>query len=148
MNDITVSFMEMADIEEVMEIEEKSFNIPWPRQAFVKELCDNKFACYLVARWEGRVVAYGGMWFILDEAHITNIAVHPDYREKGIGTRLLKEMIAYGVSREITSFTLEVKVSNQKAINLYKKEGFEAAGTRKGYYSDTLEDALIMWLKL
>jgi len=148
MNDLIISFMNVDDIDSVMEVEENSFTLPWPRQAFVNELRNNKFAHYLAARVDGRVIAYGGMWFILDEAHITNIAVHPDFREKGIGTSLLKRMIGYGISKGIEKFTLEVRASNQKAINLYRKEGFTECGVRKRYYSDTNEDALIMWLKL
>lgn len=148
MNAITISFMEMKDLEGIIEIEQKSFPTPWPREAFIKELNNSKFAHYFVAKSEDAVVAYGGMWFILDEAHITNIAVHPYYRRKGTGTLLLKEMIRYGILNGIRNFTLEVRVTNQKAIELYMKEGFVESGIRKGYYSDTREDALIMWLKL
>jgi ribosomal-protein-alanine N-acetyltransferase len=88
------------------------------------------------------------MWVIIDEAHITNLAVHPEYRGKGIGRMLLKGMIDYGIKNGIESFTLEVRESNLIAINLYSQLGFKKAGIRKGYYSDTNENALIMWLRL
>lgn len=148
MDGIRIQPMTVDDLDQVMEIERKSFISPWSREAFTNELRKNRFAHYLVAKAGDKVIAYGGMWFILDEAHITNIAVHPDYRGRGIGTLLLEEMIKYGTSRGMDGFTLEVRKSNSSAIKLYKKAGFLECGTRKGYYSDTGEDALIMWLRL
>ena len=112
------------------------------------ELCDNALARYFTVRDGDRAVAYGGMWLIFNEAHITNLAVHPEYRGKGIGRLLLKGMIDYGLSNGIQSFTLEVRESNKAAIGLYSKLGFKKAGSRKGYYSDTKEDAVIMWLRV
>lgn len=146
MKHLDVSPMRMEDLDDIETIENLSFQTPWPRQAFVQELCDNNFARYFTVRDNGRAVAYGGMWLILDEAHITNIAVHPRYRGKGIGKALLKGMIDYGISKGIKSFTLEVRESNYVAISLYNRLGFKRAGTRKEYYSDTREDAIIMWL--
>jgi ribosomal-protein-alanine N-acetyltransferase len=93
------------------------------------------------------VVGYGGMWFIIDEAHVTNIAVHPDYRQRKIGEMIVQEMIKTAKENGINGMTLEVRVSNTAAINLYKKLGFVDYGIRKGYYADTGEDALIMWKK-
>jgi ribosomal-protein-alanine N-acetyltransferase len=145
MDGIIVCPMTVADIDSVMDIEISSFRVPWSRQAFEQELLCNRFAHYLVARHHGTAIAYGGMWFILDEAHITNIAVHSQYRRKGIGKLLLGQMICYARQRGIQSLTLEVRAGNREAIGLYSKLGFIQAGVRKGYYSDNGEDALIMW---
>ncbi len=148
MIEFRISPMHMEDLDDIEEIERLSFSIPWPRQAFVQELSQNRLARYFTVRDNNKAIAYGGMWFILDEAHITNLAVHPLHRRKGIGRTLLREMIDYGVSNEIKSFTLEVRESNQGAMKLYKDMGFVKAGIRKGYYSDTKEDAVIMWLEI
>jgi ribosomal-protein-alanine N-acetyltransferase len=148
MCDMKILPMVIEDLDGVMEIETNSFPTPWSRHAFVQELKSNRFAHYLVAKHNDRIVAYGGMWFILNEVHITNIAVHPDYRKKGVGTLLLREMISYASSRGMESFTLEVRVSNTDALRLYKKMGFMEAGVRKRYYSDNNEDAIIMWLRI
>jgi ribosomal-protein-alanine N-acetyltransferase len=143
-----ISPMVLEDLDDIEEIEGLSFTIPWTRQAFVRELCENPIARYFTVRDKGRAVAYGGMWIIVDEAHITNLAVHPEYRGKGIGRMLLKGMIDYGIENGIESFTLEVRESNLIAINLYSQLGFKKAGIRKCYYSDTNENALVMWLRL
>ncbi len=148
MNNPAISPMRIEDLDDIETIENLSFQAPWPRQAFVRELCENTLARYFTVRDNGRAVAYGGMWLILDEAHITNIAVHPRYRGEGIGKALLKGMIDFGISKGIKSFTLEVRESNHVAIALYSRLGFKRAGTRKGYYSDTREDAIIMWLRI
>jgi len=145
---LVIKPMLVEDLEYIYEIERLSFSIPWPMEAFVRELTSNRLAHYLTVRDKDRVAAYGGMWLILDEAHITNLAVHPAYRRKGIGRMLLKGMIEYGISNGIKSFTLEVRESNHAAIKLYEGAGFVKAGTRKGYYSDTNENAIIMWLEL
>jgi ribosomal-protein-alanine N-acetyltransferase len=145
MDNFLVCPMSVEDIDSVMEIETKSFTIPWSRNAFEQELLCNKFAHYLVVRHQGRAIAYGGMWFILDEAHITNIAVHPQYRRRGVGTLLLGKMISYAQKRSIQNITLEVRAGNRGAIGLYSRMGFIEVGIRRGYYSDNGEDALIMW---
>jgi len=100
---------------------------------------------YMVAVKDGLVVGFAGMWIILDEAHITNIAVHPEYRGFGIGTMLMESLISICKIENVIGITLEVRVSNQRAINLYKKFGFVEEGIRKAYYEDNKEDALIMW---
>ncbi len=140
--------MLIEDLDQIQEIESLSFTIPWSREAFVQELTANRFAHYITVRDNSRVAAYGGMWLILNEAHITNLAVHPEYRRKGIGKILIRGMIEYGISRKIDSFTLEVRASNHIALKLYEDLGFVKAGIRKGYYSDINEDAIIMWLEV
>jgi len=143
--ELVVRPMRLEDVDAVWEIEKLSFRTPWSRESFVQELQTNLTARYLVAELGDEIVGYGGMWFVLDEAHITNIAVHPDYRGQKIGDRIVKAMITAAEKEAIKNMTLEVRLSNAAAINLYKKLGFEEAGIRKGYYFDTGEDALIMW---
>lgn len=142
-----IEFMEAADIEDVMEVEVKSFNIPWSKQSFEDEL-KNNLALYLVAKVDGKAVGYIGAWKIFDEGHITNVAVHPDFRGRGIGKALISELLYLCEKDGILSFTLEVRESNLVAQNLYKSFGFVEEGKRKAYYSDNNEDAIIMWLKV
>jgi ribosomal-protein-alanine N-acetyltransferase len=143
--DIDIEPMMIKDIDEILKIEAVSYPTPWSRRAFESEINDNSYAHYYVARHDGKVVGYVGMWIILDEAHITNIAVHPQYRRKGIGQCLLESMFEKARGFGATRMTLEVRVSNYTAQRLYKRLGFVERGTRKGYYTDTNEDAIIMW---
>jgi len=140
--------MSLDDIDQVVEIENLSFASPWSRESFESELLKNKLARYIVAKVNGKVAAYGGMWIILDEAHITNIAVHPEFRERKIGEKLVKEMLRTAKENKAEHITLEVRASNDAARKLYKKLGFKDSGIRKGYYADTGEDAVIMWNEL
>jgi ribosomal-protein-alanine N-acetyltransferase len=142
---VRVEPMRLEDLEGILEIEEASFPTPWSRKSFLYELLENERAVYLVAREEDRVQGYIGMWLILDEGHITNLAVHPRARGRGIGELLLKALMAVSRSRGINRLTLEVRVSNLIARSLYAKLGFVGAGIRPGYYLDNNEDALIMW---
>lgn len=145
--EIIIREMTTSDIKEVLEIEHESFTTPWSEEAFRNEVEDNVLAVYIVAEVEGKVTGYGGFWRILDEAHITNIAVGESYRGQGIGDALLIGMIGYCKANHVGNMTLEVRKSNYPAISLYKKHGFEEAGIRPGYYSDNHEDAIIMWRK-
>ncbi|MDP5276653.1 ribosomal protein S18-alanine N-acetyltransferase [Chengkuizengella axinellae] len=140
--------MKIADIEQVYEIETEAFTTPWTAQAFYNELMNNQFAKYIVMEVEGNIAAYGGMWAVIDEAHITNIAVRKKYRGQKMGEMLLQKMIQMAVDLGMKKMTLEVRVSNHIAIHLYKKFGFYESGIRKGYYTDNNEDALIMWIEL
>lgn len=141
----TTADMDLSDIPAVLEIERRSFPTPWSERAFLSELTQNAYAHYVVGLVGGRVIAYGGMWLILDEAHVTNIAVHPDYRGRGLGHRLLLELERRAASHGCTRMTLEVRPSNAKAQKLYRQHGFVPRGLRPGYYTDTHEDAIIMW---
>ncbi|HHT36088.1 MAG TPA: ribosomal protein S18-alanine N-acetyltransferase [Firmicutes bacterium] len=145
---LSIDTMKISDIPGVQVIERHSFSTPWSMQAFIAEITQNDCARYLVIRSQEQVVGYIGMWVILDEGHITNVAVHPAWRRQGIGTRLIKEMaqLAYGLG--VRRMTLEVRVSNYRAQALYRKLGFEDAGIRPKYYLDDGEDALIMWKEL
>lgn len=140
--------MKKMHLEGVLEIERSSFPTPWSREAYAHEIAGNDFACYLVALFDGKVVGYCGMWIILDEAHVTTIAVHPVYRGRGLGNSLLHRMIFEAKRRGCLKMTLEVRPSNHTALKLYAKTGFISHGKRPGYYTDTGEDAIIMWMDL
>lgn len=136
------------DIDSIMEIEVESFTSPWSREAFLKEINENKLAYYLIAKIGREIVGYAGMWLILDEAHITNIGVKNKYRGLGAGNSLLEGLVQVCKIKEIEAMTLEVRKSNDIAKNLYKKFGFLEYGIRPRYYEDTGEDAIIMWKKI
>lgn len=131
-------------IEGILNVSMLSFPITWSKDSFERELT-NKYARYMVAVKDDVVVGFAGMWIIIDEAHITNIAVHPEYRGFGIGNMLMDSLLSICKLENVTAITLEVRVSNQRAINLYKKFGFVEEGIRKEYYEDNKDDALIMW---
>ena len=145
MYNVEVFAMTIDHIDDVMIVEDLSFKIPWSRDAFIEEITRNKFAIYLCARIEGKVIGYAGMWKVFDEGHITNVAVHPKFRGSGVGSALVDNLINTAKKEGITKMTLEVRKSNIVAKALYGKYGFEAGGFRKGYYSDNGEDAIIMW---
>ncbi len=140
--------MTLSDVPAICEIEREVFTSPWTAEAFINELTNNHFARYMVMEWRREVIGYGGMWTIMDEAHVTNIAVREAYQGQGLGERLLSELQRTAVFFGAGRMTLEVRVTNDRAIHLYKKLGFEPSGTRPGYYSDNGEDALIMWAEL
>ncbi len=142
-----VSLMTLADVDDVAEIEKQSFPIPWSRAAFVDELTRNARALYIVVRDESETtVGYGGMWLVCDEAHVTNIAVRSDRRRRGVGTAVMIGLMGLAQSKGASRMTLEVRVSNRPAQELYSRLGFRPAGVRPRYYMDNREDALIMWL--
>lgn len=142
---LTVTEMSLEDIDEVLEVEAQCFKTPWSKNAFEMEL-KNMTARYVVAKEDGVVIGYGGIWLIIDEGHITNIAVRENHRGKNVGSRILSALIDICKSRDISSMTLEVRVSNEPAKKLYAKYGFKEAGIRPRYYTDNNEDAMIMWL--
>lgn len=144
---MVVTFAEMRPehLSQVEEIEKVSFPTPWSHSAFSYEIMQNSFAHYIVALVNNEVIGYGGMWCILDEAHVTNLAVRPDYRMKGVGRSIMMEIIRRAVLMGISSMTLEVRPSNTAARKLYTALGFKERGKRKRYYTDTSEDAIIMW---
>jgi ribosomal-protein-alanine N-acetyltransferase len=136
--------MRVEDIPAVHAIESASFPTPWPPYAFRGELETNRMAHYLVVRAGERLVAYAGIWLMVDEAHVTTFAVLPAYRRRGIGGRLLSELIELAADLGATVVTLEVRLSNGSARRLYQQFGFRPVGVRPRYYSDNGEDALIM----
>ncbi len=136
--------MTREDLDAVTAIEEATFARPWSRESFRQELERNVAARYLVAETEGKVVGYAGAWVILDESHITNIAVLEDFRGRGIGKQLTEALLQYLSNLGACYATLEVRVSNERAQNLYKSLGFVSVGKRKRYYEDNGEDAFLM----
>lgn len=131
-------------MDRVAGIEEEVYPIPWSKNAFINEILDNGFASYYVALADGEVVGYAGIWTIVDEAHITTLAVSAGWQSRGVGSMLLEHLMARARAKGASRMTLEVRVSNVSAQKLYKKYGFVPCGLRPNYYSD--EDALIMWL--
>jgi len=142
---LEVSPMSVEDIGDVLRVEAQCFSTTWPRNAFLNELTENKLAHYFIGRAEEATVAYGGLWVILEDAHITTVAVDPAYQGKGYGERMLVWLLDEAINRGASWITLEVRESNQTAQNLYKKYGFAVVNTRRGYYSDNDENALVMW---
>ncbi|MPW24885.1 ribosomal-protein-alanine N-acetyltransferase [Alkalibaculum sp. M08DMB] len=139
--------LQEKDLDRILQIENHCFKVPWSRNMFLEEL-DNPLADYTIIKDHGIIAGYVGMWFVLDEAHITNIAVHTDYQGKGFGGRLLSYIIDKAKIQGITSMTLEVRRSNISALYLYNRFNFVNCGIRKNYYEDTREDAIIMWRDL
>lgn len=138
--------MSVKDIADVLVVEQASFSTPWTEAMFANELISNPRAHYLVVEVSQKIVGYVGFWQVLDEGHITNIAIHPDYRRHGYAKTLIEFMFNYAKTMKIERMTLEVRVSNIPAQHLYKGFGFKVAGERKRYYTDNGENALIMWL--
>lgn len=144
--EVAIFPMTPASLEGVLEVERLSFLTPWSREAFASELTQT-YAVYLVALDRSRVVGYGGMHVVYDDAHVTNVAVHPLYRGRHIGEHLMRELMMRAAAKGATRMDLEVRISNRTAENLYRKVGFITGpgAVRKGYYTDTGEDALVMW---
>ncbi len=145
---IITRVMRLDDVDQVAHMETICFPTPWSKQSFISEIEDNPCARYIVATQNDAIVGYGGMWMIIGEAHITNIAVRPDHRRKGIGQKILTAMMELCYEElAIKEMTLEVRVSNIPAQSLYEAFGFITEGRRKKYYEDNGEDALIMWCR-
>ena len=138
--------MTVADIAAVVAIEDRSFPTPWSASSFRFEIEENPYASLFVLRTarRGRVVGFACVWVVDQEMKLNNLAIHPRWRRRGLGTRLLSYLLDFGVSQGCLEVTLEVRPSNEAALELYRAMGFRRAGLRKRYYSDTHEDALIM----
>ena len=136
--------MRVEDLPAIHAIERASFDSPWPADAYRSELETNRLAQYLVASAGDAIVAYSGMWLMVDEAHIITFAVHPSWRRQRIGERLLLALLDLARDAGAHEATLEVRLSNLPARRLYEKFGFRPVGLRPHYYSDNGEDALIM----
>lgn len=135
--------MTLQDLNQVMIIEAESFTLPWSRQSYENEL-QNQYANYLVVDFEGEIGAYGGIWVIFDEAHITNVAVARRFRQNGWGKSLMLELEKTARTKGAVRIFLEVRPSNMPALDMYQGLGFQVTGLRKEYYSDNREDALVM----
>lgn len=138
-----ISELKKENIDDIYFISTLCFPKPWLRESFEMEY-NNDIARYIVAIKDNKVIGYGGVWFVVDEGHITNIAVHPDYRRQGAASAILKNLISLCMESSINSMMLEVRKSNLPAQKLYTNFGFKPEGIRKKYY-DHIEDAIIMW---
>ena len=136
--------MTLDDIPQVMEIERASFALPWSENSFRNELIGNEHSYFFVAEEAEQLIGLLGYWFIIDECHISTVAVRPEWRRRGVGQSLLSFALAHSVKLGALMATLEVRRSNAVAIDLYQKFGFKIVGQRKRYYRDNGEDALIM----
>lgn len=143
---VKIKPMQKTDLDDVISIEAKAYGEHhWSKDSFMSELSNDLAKYFSAFNTDGQLIGYCGCWQILEEAHITNIAVSPDYRRKHIGEALLTTIIDECYRNMAKYITLEVRVSNKPAIALYEKYGFKSLGVRKGYYQDNNEDALIMW---
>lgn len=148
MKDYTIREATIEDIDFIYEVEKNSFQTPWSKESFENEINNNKFAYYYVLELDNKILGYAGMWVILDEAHITNIAIAPFARGKKLGEALLCHLMDKAKLYGAEKMTLEVRSSNYIAQGLYEKLNFKKTGIRKNYYADSVEDAVIMWVNI
>ena len=145
MADLVIRRGEEKDILAIEELEKQCFATPWSYESLKYDIVENNRALYLVAEIEGEIVGYVGIWKIVDEGHITNVAVSPAHRRKHVASALLETLFRVTERAGVVQHTLEVRAGNEGAIKLYEGFGFKEAGLRKGYYEDNGEDAIIMW---
>lgn len=136
--------LQEEDIKDIVEIEKATFSVPWTKTMFLEEIKNSK-AHYILMKYEREIIGYIGYWHIMDEAHITNLAIKNEYRRNGLATSLLGKLFLDFEKKQIKKATLEVRESNEKAIQLYTKLGFISLGKRPKYYVKPVEDALILW---
>jgi ribosomal-protein-alanine N-acetyltransferase len=141
---VTYRQMTPADIPFISRLESETFSMPWSAESFL-EMIEKEDARYYVAEEDGRLLGGCGVLMIVGEGNITNVVVVPEMRNKGVGTGLLQHMIKEGQKEGLTAYTLEVRVSNTRAIHVYEKLGFVSEGIRPGFYERPAEDAMIMW---
>ncbi len=140
---IEITRMTRDDVPQIAELEKICFTLPWSEKSFRDEMA-NRLAIYFTAKDNGKCVGYAGFWNVSGEGDVTNVAVLPEYRRRGVGSSLVAEMIKTAEKLKLEMLTLEVRKSNTAAQRLYEKFGFEILGERKRYYSDNGEDAYIM----
>ena len=141
--EVVIRRMTMDDLDTVLQIDQLSFPQPWPESSYRFELTTNQASILL----DDRLVGYVGCWLLVDEVHISTLAVHPDFRQRGVARHLLKSVLQQAASSGAELATLEVRISNHAAIELYESFGFIINGRRPHYYRDNQEDAHIMTLK-
>lgn len=147
---VTIAAMRRRHLRSVLRIERRVYGNPWSAGLYLGELAAPQGRCYRVAVHGGRVLGYGGLMFVVDEAHVTTLAVDPAHRGRRIGEQLMLALCREAIAEGSTSLTLEVRADNAAAQALYRRFGLAPAGIRKGYYRSTgpdgeAEDALIMW---
>ena len=136
--------MKVEDLHVIEEMEKILFTSPWKYEDFLYELNENAFSYNYVVEEHNEIVGYVGLWIMYDQSQITTIGVHPTYQKKGIGSMMMDKMVEESLDHHCTTMSLEVRISNEKAISLYKKKGFEIVALRKNYYEDNHEDAYLM----
>ena len=144
MASLSIERMQPADLADVLVIERASFSMPWSRGAFLYEIEQNQVARCWIGREDGLIVGYICLWEVAGELHVTNVAVHPDARRRGIARTLLESVFARARAAGNRMVLLEVRPTNTEALTLYESFGFRVVGRRRGYYYDTGEDALVM----
>jgi [ribosomal protein S18]-alanine N-acetyltransferase len=143
---LSLQHLPIEYLDQVVALDRICFGQLWSANQYQREFdSPNSDILILLEHDRQQVIAYGCVWAIVDEAHVTIIAVHPDHQQRGYGSLMLYGLMQAAIQRELARATLEVRVSNQTAVHLYEKFGFETLGQRKKYYEDTGEDALIMW---
>ena len=148
MEGFSVRQLTVDDLDQLLRLEEACFTSPWSRESYRRELAENDLAHYWGVFAEDELIGFAGYWLILDEGHITNIAVAPKRQNQGVGGVLLQGAINGCLAGGGKFLTLEVRASNQAALHLYEKAGFVSSGVRPGYYDEPKEDAVIMWKTL
>lgn len=148
MAELGIRKMVMNDIGQVMDVDRVSFSNPWTEDIFQLEIGKNDQAYYYVMTLDQKVIGYIGMWVVIDDAQITNIAISPSYRGHKFGEKLFGFACQQALAMGVKHLSLEVRVSNRVAQNMYRKFGLVPGGIRKNYYTDNREDAIIMWVNL
>ncbi|MGH7902684.1 MAG: ribosomal protein S18-alanine N-acetyltransferase [Candidatus Dormibacteraceae bacterium] len=150
---LAIEPMRESDVPAIQEIEREIFSSPWPRNAYYRELSSRNTAHYVVLRRQGpddglegdRIIGYGGMWWMYDEAHVTTIGVRRDQQRRGYGRVVFAGLVQGAYELGAKWVTLEVRVTNDGAMRMYESFGFKVIGRRRGYYTDNGEDAIVMW---
>ncbi|GAA0599370.1 ribosomal protein S18-alanine N-acetyltransferase [Virgibacillus siamensis] len=148
MAELIIREMTPSDTQEVMGVETASYAAPWPEDIFLQEVTSNHYAHYYVVVADGRIVGYAGMWLVIDDAQITNIAIDPEFRGRKFGQQLFYYTMEQAVLMGAKRLSLEVRESNIAAQRMYRKFGLVPGGIRKNYYTDNQEDAIVMWVNL
>lgn len=148
MAELVIRPMELTDIDSVVEVEKASFDTPWSEDIFYQEIVKNQFAHYFVVEVDEKVIGYAGLWVVIDDAQITNVAIVPSYRGNKLGEKLFQFTMQQAIGLGSKRLSLEVRVSNVVAQRMYRKFGLVPGGLRKNYYTDNKEDAIVMWVNL
>ena len=148
MANLVIRPMELTDIDQVVDVEIAVFDVPWSEDIFYQEVAENKFAYYFVIEIDEVIVGYAGLWVVIDDAQITNIAISPSYRGYKLGEKLFGFTMEQAIRLGGKRLSLEVRVSNIIAQRMYRKFGLVPGGLRKRYYTDNQEDAIVMWVNL
>ncbi|TXL65614.1 ribosomal-protein-alanine N-acetyltransferase [Cerasibacillus terrae] len=148
MDKLVIRKMEETDIEPILEVEAASFPDPWSKDILYQEIVKNSFAHYYVMLMDEKYIGYVGLWIVMDDAQITNIAILPAYRGRKLGEKLFDFAVKQAIQLGVRRLSLEVRVSNIAAQRMYQKFGLVPGGIRKNYYKNNQEDAIVMWVNL